>query len=256
MPRRAERRAWEDWAHVDPLWAILTAPDARGGRWDEAAFFESGRVLVEALLDDARRLGRPETRRVAVDFGCGVGRLTRALAPHFETTYGLDIAPTMIEEAVRFDGGVPKCVFVVHQDDDLRRFDDGSVDFVSCLLVLQHLPSRLAIETYLREFVRVLSPGGVAVFQLPTHVPVAPLAETLRGRLAVRQRVTRLLRAAGMSRRFLYDRLRWRPDMPMLALPEPATTAVIADAGGSLLKVAELPADHGGVSSSLYFAGR
>lgn len=256
MPRRAERRAWEDWAHVDPLWAILTEPDARGGHWDEAAFFESGRVLVESVLDDARRLGRPAARRVAVDFGCGVGRLTRALAPHFETTYGLDIAPTMIKEAVRLDAGVHGCVFLVHEDDDLGRFDDAGVDLVCCLLVLQHLPSRPAIEAYLREFVRVLAPGGVAVFQLPTRVAAAARAKTLRGRLAMRQRATRALRATGISRRLLYERLRWRPDMRMLAIPEADVAAVIEEAGGHVLKVAELPADHGGVSSSLYFAGR
>ena len=256
MSRRAQRRAWEDWARVDPLWAILTEPQARHGHWDEAEFFESGRTAVESLLADAHALARPSAHRVAVDFGCGIGRLTRALAPHFETVYGLDIAPTMIHEATRLNGDVASCRFVVHEDDDLRRFETGSVDFLCSLLVLQHLPSTAAIETYLREFVRVLAPGGLAVFQLPTHVPPAPPASTLRDRLAVRRRVTRALRAIGVNRRFLYDWLRWRPDMGMLALSETATVAVIDDAGGSVLKVAELPVDHGGVNSVLYFVGR
>jgi Methyltransferase domain len=51
-------------------------------------------------------------------------------------------------------------VFVRHDREDLSRFASGSVDFLSCLLVLQHLPSRYAIEGYLREFVRLLSPAA------------------------------------------------------------------------------------------------
>jgi SAM-dependent methyltransferase len=256
VPRRAERRAWEDWARVDPFWAILTEPQARHGHWDQAAFFESGRAVIESLLGDAQQLGRPVARHLAVDFGCGVGRLTRALAPHFETTFGLDIAPTMIEEATRLNAGVPGCRFVVHEDDDLRRFDAGSVDFLCSLLVLQHLPSPAAIETCVQEFVRVLAAGGLAVFQLPTHVPPPPPPTTLRARLAIRRRVTRVLRAIGVSRRILYDWLRWRPEMGMLAMSETATIAVIDGAGGRVLKVADLPVDHGGVSSCLYFVGR
>ena len=42
----------------------------------------------------------------------------------------------------------------------------------------------------------------------------------------------------------------------MLAMTEAATTAVIDDAGGHVLKVTVLPVDRGGVSSSLYFVGR
>lgn len=30
---------WERLAEVDPMWAVLTAPDQRGGGWDAHAFF-------------------------------------------------------------------------------------------------------------------------------------------------------------------------------------------------------------------------
>lgn len=33
----------------------------------------------------------------ALDFGCGAGRLTQALAGYFEEVCGIDIAPSMIE---------------------------------------------------------------------------------------------------------------------------------------------------------------
>ena len=39
------------------------------------------------------------------------------------------------------------------------------------MIVLQHVPDREAIESYVREFCRVLRPGGLAVFPLPSHIP-------------------------------------------------------------------------------------
>jgi ubiquinone/menaquinone biosynthesis C-methylase UbiE len=199
---RAARRAWDDWARVDPLWAILTEPVHDQ---DEGEFFASGRDAVAMIVAEAARLGFPRERKVALDFGCGVGRLTHALAAHFETTHGLDIAPLMIERAEQLAAarGVTGCQFSVHAGDALSGFESGGVDFVCSLLVLQHLPSAASITSHLREFVRVLAPGGIAVFQLPTHVPGASATETLRVR-GMRRRLTNLLRRLGASPRFLY----------------------------------------------------
>lgn len=252
MTRRDDRDAWEDWARVDPLWAILTEPEARHGRWDPEEFFATGHRTVEALLDKARELGAPTAYRVAVDFGCGVGRLTRALSAYFDQTYGLDISPIMVRQAKTLNRGVPRCTFLVHDDDDLGRITDGSVDLVCCFLVLQHMPDRSSIATYLREFVRVLAPGGLAVLQLPTRVPDPP-KPTLRHRLAIRRRFTRMLRRAGVSPRWLYERFGWMPDMAMTALPRMETTAILGEAGGAVLAVSEPTADHGGVESLVYY---
>jgi SAM-dependent methyltransferase len=255
MSRRAQRRAWDDWARVDPLWAILTEPTKDHGGGDERAFFESGRDAVSMILAEAARLGRPREHRVALDFGCGIGRLTQAIAGHFETTFGLDIAPTMIERAQRLaaDAGVDGCEYLIHVDDDLARFADGSVDFVCSLLVLQHLPAGDAITTYVREFVRVLAPGGIAVFQLPTDIPGPPRAPTLRARLGLRRRLTGILRSLGASPRVLYERLGWTPPMPMSALPESSVRDTVGAAGGTVLGTTPMAEDHGGVRSALYY---
>jgi SAM-dependent methyltransferase len=252
VPRDRHRAAWEDWGRIDPFWAILTEADARHGGWDVDRFFATGVEQVAAMLAHTQKYGRPAHRGIALDFGCGLGRLTRALAPHFERTYGLDVASTMIEQAQRLDTGFGRsgAMFLRHDREDLSRFASGSVDFLSCLLVLQHLPSRDAIEGYLCEFVRVLSPGGVAVVQLPVYVPPDPGAGLYVPR---RTRGKRLLRSLGASPRFLYEHLGWEPEMLMSGIPYKETVTILETAGGRLLDAAPENEHPGGVVSRTYF---
>lgn len=78
------RRHWDEFGRRDPLWAILTLEDARRGRWDERAFFATGEVEVAGLIKNLDALSLPLARRRALDFGCGVGRITTALCRYFE----------------------------------------------------------------------------------------------------------------------------------------------------------------------------
>ena len=50
----------------------------------------------------------------------------------------------------------------------LRIFDSDSFAFVYSSIVLQHLEPRYQ-KRYLSEFIRVLAPGGLLVFQLPSE---------------------------------------------------------------------------------------
>lgn len=251
-PMRDNKKAWEDWGRVDPLWAVLTEPSGRWGKWDIDAFFGSGQQVIDAVWAEAERLGVPERRTSALDFGCGVGRLSRALARHVEHVIGLDIADSMVSEAHRLNDEVSGCEFLVQEDDDLSAFADDSFDVVITLLVLQHIPSVAAIEAYLAEFVRVLAPDGVLVFQLPTSVPAVPPA-TARSRLRPRTRLTAVLRRVGVSPRWLYGRLGWSPAMAMTAISYERTVAVLSAAGGKVLASHETAPDHGGVESRYYY---
>jgi SAM-dependent methyltransferase len=239
----AQRAAWEDWARVDPFWAVLTDGERRGG-WDVERFFETGETSIRELLDHAATFGRPVEHGLALDFGCGLGRLTRPLASRFRRAVGLDVAASMIEQARALDPG-SGAEFALHVDEDMRDWD--GVDFLVSLLVLQHLPSREAAERYLREFVRVLVPGGIAVVQLPTTVPEA-------GRAPHRQRAKDWLRALGVHPRFLYERLGWQPAMTMRAIPYGETVAVLEAAGAEVLDAIEHDAGNGVVNRTYFFA--
>lgn len=159
---------WEYLAKKDPYWAILSVPSKKNGGWDLDEFFASGQVEIDRTFKHLERIGAlPADFASALDFGCGVGRLSRALGGRFERVFGVDAAPTMIDRARQLNAGRRGLEFVLNQEPRLGRFADGSISFVYSALVLQHItyPESLG---YVGELLRVLAPGGVAVLQTPT----------------------------------------------------------------------------------------
>ena len=173
------QRNWDEFGRTDPLWAILSQPGMQGGRWDLDEFLAAGEADIDDAMARLEALGVEVRRGVALDFGCGVGRLTQALGRAFERAHGVDIAPAMIEEGQRINRLGDRCEYHVNGEPNLRLFDDETFDFVYSTLVLQHMEPRY-ISAYLEEFGRVLAPGGVAMFQVPSapaEEVVEPLAD-------------------------------------------------------------------------------
>lgn len=158
---------WESNARVDARFAILSDP-VHGEEWTTDDFLATGEREIASVFAHLASVGATPARRGrALDFGCGVGRLTRALGRRFEDAVGVDVAPSMIDQARELDPD-PNVSFVVNQAADLSVFDDATFDLVYSNIVLQHVSNDLQ-RAYLGEFCRVLAPGGVAVFQLPSR---------------------------------------------------------------------------------------
>jgi SAM-dependent methyltransferase len=162
------QKHWNSFGERDPLGSILADPEKIGGRWDREAFFETGRAHVEQTLAHMRRIGLASRYSRALDFGCGVGRVTQALAHHFAEVHGVDIAASMVRLAAGYNSYGARCVYHVNERLDLRIFPDGMFDLVHSHITLQHMEPRY-VERYLPEFLRVLRPSGVLVFQLPSR---------------------------------------------------------------------------------------
>jgi 2-polyprenyl-3-methyl-5-hydroxy-6-metoxy-1,4-benzoquinol methylase len=164
---RNVRNTWQTLGESDPLWAVLTESDRRGGKWDPEEFFATGRRLIAEVMALADELRLPVARADALDFGCGAGRLTQALAEHFESVVGVDIAASMVETARGYNQH-ENCRFQLNERPDLQVFPDESFDFVFTTIVLQHMAPALALG-YVAEFARILRPGGLVVFSLPSQ---------------------------------------------------------------------------------------
>lgn len=229
MSLSKHKRDWDDLARVDPLWAILTSPEQRYGKWNIEEFFASGTEEIARVMRQAGQLGLPRQRRVALDFGCGVGRLTRALSRHFDRCVGVDISDAMISKACEWHRDWPACHFVLNTTEDLRAFEKDSFDLVYSNIVLQHLPSVRLIESYIKEFIRTLTPDGLLVFQLPCHIP-------WKNRVQPRRRLYRLLRAFGASEDYLLKSLKLTP-MRMNFVPEATVKRVVEAAGAVVVSV-------------------
>ncbi len=168
------KRNWEAFGRDDPLWAVLTEPSRKGGLWDPDEFLATGEREITELFAELNDLGIAAAGGRALDFGCGAGRLTQALAGRFERCDGVDIAASMIAEAERLNRRGDRVDYHVNPSSDLALFGGETFDFVLSYIVLQHMEPRYA-KRYIAEFVRVLKVGAIAVFSLPTGLtmPVA-----------------------------------------------------------------------------------
>jgi ubiquinone/menaquinone biosynthesis C-methylase UbiE len=156
---------WDALGKDDPLWVVLTDDSKRGGKWDVCEFFETGRREIDGTFEKLTALNLTPPGGKALDFGCGVGRLTQALSIRFSEVHGVDISPSMISAAKEFAKESPGCQFHVSASDRLDLFADESFDFVYSNIALQHIEPRYS-KSYIKEFIRVLNPGGVSVFQI------------------------------------------------------------------------------------------
>ena len=237
---------WDDLGNLDPCWAILSEPGRRYGGWDLTQFFATGQAEIAEVMRAADYFGLPTEKGWALDFGCGIGRLTNALASQFRRVVGIDISQSMIRQAECLNQQT-NCEYLVNSSDSLP-FSSAHFDLIYTAIVLQHMLKQDSIRQYISEFMRILKPGGLLVMQLPSHIP-------LRRRLQVRRRLYAWLRMVGISEQVLYNRFHLHP-IPMNFLPESEVATIVASAGGRILEAR--PDQRAGprITSRTYFVAK
>ena len=227
MALQQHKQDWEELGRLHPLSSVMSNKD----NWDIKEFFVTGEREIEDDIEHAMRLGYPRTRETVLDFGCGVGRLTRALSRYFTQSYGVDIAESMIAKAKEMNQSTTGCTFIVNSEPHLRIFSDNSFDMIYSKIVLQHIPNTQIIKSYIAEFVRVLKTDGLLVFQLPSYIPFH-MRFVIRGRKGL----YRLLWKAG-----IYERLkrfnRLVNSMHLSYIPEKDIVAFLNAEGARVLEV-------------------
>jgi SAM-dependent methyltransferase len=225
------RAKWESIGRDDPFWGVLSWEGTEHGKWDIEKFFAEGEREVDSFLAEASAVHASPSFGNALDFGCGVGRLTRALARHFETVTGVDVSGPMVDQATRLVAPQhPNCAFVVSTDPRLP-FPTDYFDFALTNIVLQHMPAPLA-KGYVREFLRVLRPSGIAIFQVPSECiwkSERPIVGAPVNVLPPRWREE------------IYRRRRARDprNLPMHTIPRTAVLRFVERAGGQVLACIE-----------------
>ena len=154
-------RMWERWGQYDPYYGVLADDRFNAANIDanRGEFFVTGDAYVAHLLARyAQHFGELQRGR-ALDHGCGVGRLTLALARQFESVVGLDVSPTMLREAAANAEaqGLSNVTFAL-ADDGLREAS-GTFDFVNSYIVLQHVPVSRGLRIF-DALIDKTAPGG------------------------------------------------------------------------------------------------
>ena len=166
-------KSWSHYGNTEPHWSVLTFDQYRNERLHENldAFNASGQVTVNRFLATLVRNGIMFPANAhCIELGCGVGRLTRWLAPHARAVTALDVSPGHLALAKEHVGKYASNVEFrqLRSLEDLDALPPAEVFFT--FLVLQHNPPPV-IESILDRIFARLTPGAIAYFHLPTYIP-------------------------------------------------------------------------------------
>lgn len=136
-----------------------TAPEAA------VAFYTLGdpALLAAATAELVAVIRRwaPLEGAAVLDFGCGIGRVARALAPIAREVTGIDLSANMIAEARR-RATQPNLSFE-GSDGGALRFAAAHFDCVLAIDCFPFLVRADLLDRQLAEFARVLRPGGTLI---------------------------------------------------------------------------------------------
>lgn len=163
---------WEIIASRDPFFGVLVADEFRADRMDAAGrerFYDTGRAYVASVLQmfDADFGARPSDG-TGLDIGCGVGRLTYAMAAVMPHVVGYDVAESMVR--VASEHAPPNASFTTS-------LPDGPFSWINSFIVFQHIPPAEGLAL-LNAALDRLAPGGFASIQITAWNAQAPRPQT------------------------------------------------------------------------------
>jgi SAM-dependent methyltransferase len=156
------RSDWEARAAHSPHWFV----DARTrfGPPDPSSFRARGEMDLLRALEVTGHLLSGQER--TLEIGCGMGRMTGAIADRVGHVVGVDISERMLNFAKESTRDRPNVSLLRTDGVTLGALADGSFDLVICNAVFQHLPTMGVVEAYTGEVARVLRPNGQALIGL------------------------------------------------------------------------------------------
>ena len=157
----------------------------------------------------------------ALDVGCGVGQVVDRLTRAGYEAYGVDVSEPNIARARKF------CERCQVYDGKQLPFPDSHFASVGALNVLEHVEEP---ESFLRELVRVATPGGKVVVSSTNFLRALGFGYHPRMRgLANKWRNWRLLGAKRRQMRAAPETVRFERMAPIVKMPfEPDDDAIIA----------------------------
>lgn len=225
---------WRKLGRDEPFFGVLADPRfLRANLTPEALdeFYASGVADIghyRALME--QKLG-PFAPASALDFGCGVGRLTAALAEMTGDAVGIDISEGMLAEArKRARAGLAFAA----------ELPERNFDWIVSIIVLQHIAPERGYDL-LRALLARLAPGGGVTIQLTVFRDVRHAA-VAGGRLMLGERIETIDTQAALAALPEGEMVMFDYDLSIVY-------ALLIEAG--IGELAVLPTDHGGFHGAI-----
>eukprot|EP00742_Colponemidia_sp_Colp-10_P003021 GILJ01003223.1.p1 GENE.GILJ01003223.1~~GILJ01003223.1.p1 ORF type:complete len:305 (-),score=45.18 GILJ01003223.1:68-982(-) len=170
----AIKKVWETYGIEEPYYSVLTQDEYLMNNINEQSlkkFYASGSTEATRIKQLVAQTGvKLNTKGRALDFGCGVGRITVHLADLFDKVVGCDISTKHIALAENYVSHTPLSDRVSFVVSGASLAPLGEFDFVYTVIVLQHMIPPLQ-QDMIAQFCKILKPSGVAMFHIPTYHP-------------------------------------------------------------------------------------
>lgn len=139
------RNTDDDWISIgsnNPFYGVLTHEKYKTNNIDEDSlkdFWLSGVFHIDNVFKKLESLFGPFRPQSALDFGCGVGRLVRAMSSHSKHVTGVDVSEGMLAEA-RKDN--------LNNTSYHIEIPRTSYDWINSFIVFQHIPPEKGYELF------------------------------------------------------------------------------------------------------------
>lgn len=174
VENRILKDTWSSFGESEPYWSVITNDQYKASVINNLSiqqFYESGKHNIDFIEDTLRKHNVFLTDKIVLDFGCGVGRLSKALASRCRHVYGIDISSSHIELANMHTKNTANTTFtLISCPEDIIPFKAVGVDVVVTLIVLQHNRPNI-MKKYITELLGIVKVGGVAVLHIPYFIP-------------------------------------------------------------------------------------
>lgn len=118
--------------------------------------------------------------KVALDFGCGPGRMVKRMRLLFKQVDGCDISSRLLKEAERYcnNSGGYNSKFYLTGGNDLGDAPKNFYDFIYCTISMQHIAAHTIRKKILASMFAALKVGGKITLQM-AYNPRAPFTNEL-----------------------------------------------------------------------------